>query len=64
MLEVKEGNNVFQIDCPSFRELQHAYNSFLKERTRNRLKASQKYARLKQEREKAKEKAKAEIKID
>ena len=60
MLEVKEGNNIFQIECPSFKELQHAYNSFLKERTRNRLKASQKYARLKQEREKAK----AEIKID
>ena len=48
MLEVKEGNNVFQLDCPSFKDLQHAYVSFLKEKERNRIKSNRQYARKKE----------------
>lgn len=48
MLEVKEGDNVFQLDCSSFKDLQHAYISFLKEKERNRDKSKRQYARKKE----------------
>jgi hypothetical protein len=47
MLEVKDGDVFYELDCPSFEELKRAYAFFKKERERHRAKSKRRYTQKK-----------------